>query len=344
MQFRIDPPDASLYDTLTARLGGLPHGRITTLAMQLGLVQQTLQPVVRRPMIAVFAGDHGAIAAGASSLPQKLTWQGVERLLSGAALLNAACREMALALSVIDAGVGHDFGSRHGLVAAKIEHGTANYVLEPAMWRSQLEHALDRGRRLAHEFAAQDGNVLGLGSIGVGAEASAALIAHCMTGIDLDLLAASAPDTDTDTDADAQARRRALLARTLSRAGRIDDPLDALKEFGGFELVMMVGTLLGAAEKHVTVILDGFVASAALAAARGIAPEVVHYCVQATRADTEGESLLAETLGPSPLLDRDLAPGEGVGAALCVPLLRTAAACLRARAGEAPAGQGSGRR
>jgi nicotinate-nucleotide--dimethylbenzimidazole phosphoribosyltransferase len=338
MQFRIDPPDASLHDTLTARLGSLPRGRITTLALQLGLVQQTLQPAVRRPMIAVFAGDHGAIAAGASSLPQKLTWQGVERLLGGAALLNAACREMALALSVIDAGVGHDFGSRHGLVAAKIEHGTANYVLEPAMWRSQLEHALDRGRRLAHEFAAQDGNVLGLGSIGVGAEASAALIAHCMTGIDLDLLAASAPDTD----ADVQTRRRALLARTLSRTGRIDDPLDALKEFGGFELVMMVGTLLGAAEKHVTVILDGFVASAALAAASRIAPEVVHYCVQATRAPAEGESRLAEILGPSPLFERDLAPGEGVGAALCVPLLRTAAACLRARAGEAPAGRGSG--
>lgn len=338
MQFRIDPPDASLHDTLTARLGSLPRGRITALAIQLGLTQRTLQPVIRRPMIAVFAGDHGAIAAGASSLPQKLTWQGVERLLAGGALLNAACREMALALSVIDAGVGHDFGSRRGLVGAKIEHGTANYALEPAMWRSQLERALETGRRLAHEFAAQDGNVLGLGSLGVGAEASAALVAHCMTGIDAELLAACAPD------ADAQARRRALLARALSRTGRVDDPLDALKEFGGFELVMMVGTLLGAAEKRVTVILDGFVATVALTAARRIAPEVMLYCVLATRGTCEGEWLLADALHSAPLLERDLAPGEGLGAALCVPLLRTAAACLREQAGVAPAGQGNSRR
>jgi nicotinate-nucleotide--dimethylbenzimidazole phosphoribosyltransferase len=340
MQFRIDPPDASLHDTLAARVHGVPQGRIAALALQLGLVQQTLQPRVRRPMIAVFAGDHGAIAAGASSLPQKLTWQGVENLLTGTSLLNAACREMALALTVIDAGVGHDFSSRNGLVAAKIEHGTANYALEPAMWRSQLERALEHGRRIAHEFAAQDGNVLGLSSIGVGAEASAALVAHCMTGIETELLAACAPDTDTD----ARARRNGLLARTLSRTGRIDDPLDALKEFGGFELVMMVGALLGAAEKRVTVILDGFVATAALAAAKRIAPAAGLYCVHATRAVHEGGLLLAQALDATPLLDRDLAPGEGVGAALCVPLLRTAAACLHQRAGVAPAGQGSGQR
>lgn len=337
MHFRIDPPDDSLHKPLMARLDGVPQGRIAALALQLGLVQQTLQPTVRRPMIAVFAGDHGAIAAGASSLPQKLTWQGVERMLSGAALLNAACREMALALTVVDAGVSHDFAPRPGLLAAKIEHGTANYALEPAMWRSQLERALERGRSLAHDFAAQDGNVLGLHSLGVGVEASAALLAHCMTGIDAASLADCAPDTDDE----AVARRRALIARALARTGRIHDPLEALREFAGFEIAMLVGALLGAAEKRVVVVLDGFSALAALSIARSMSPEVVHYCVCATRATQPGQLELAEALGLQALLDQDLAPGDGMGAALTMPVLRTAAACLRNRAGLAPAGQGS---
>lgn len=339
MQFRIEAPDPSLHDTLTARLNEVPPGRVSALALQLGLVQQTLQPTVRHPLIAVFAGDHGAIAAGASSLPQKLTWQGVERLLAGGSLLNAACREMALALSVIDAGVSHDFPSRPGLVAAKIEHGSANYALEPAMWRSQLERALDYGRAYAHAFAARDGNVLGLTALGVAAEASAALLAHCMCGLDLALLAGAAPDDAPE----AVARREALLARALSRTGRIDDPLEALREFAGFEIVMLVGTLLGAAEKRVLTVLDGFVATAALAVARRIAPEVTHYCVHAAQGAREGHRALAGTFGAQPLFAHDLAPQAGLGAALAMPVLHTAAACLQERAGIAPAGRGSGR-
>lgn len=339
MQFRIEAPDPALHDTLAARLLDVPPGRVSALALQLGLVQQSLQPAVRHPLIAVFAGDHGAIAAGASSLPQKLTWQGVERLLAGGSLLNAACREMALALSVIDAGVGHDFSARPGLVAAKIEHGSANYALEPAMWRSQLERALDRGRAFAHDFAARDGNVLGLTSLGVGAEASAALLAHCMCDIDPAVLAGTAPDDAPE----AVARREALITRALARTGRIEDPIEALREFAGFEIVMLVGTLLGAAEKRVLTVIDGFVATAALAVAQRIAPQVTYYCVHATEGAREGHRLLSDALGARPLLDHDLAPDAGVGAALAVPVLRTAAACLRQRAGVAPAGQGSGR-
>ncbi|MDX5362647.1 MAG: nicotinate-nucleotide--dimethylbenzimidazole phosphoribosyltransferase [Pseudazoarcus pumilus] len=338
MQFRIDPPDTSLHASLLSRLDGVPAGRISTLALQLGLVQQTLQPSVRRPMIALFAGDHGAIAAGASSLPQRLTWQGVERLLSGGALLNAACREMALALTVVDAGVSHDFNPRPGLQSSKIEHGTANYALEPAMWRSQLERALERGRSLAHDFAAQDGNVLGLSCIGVGAEASAALLAHCMHDIDIAQLAACAPDRADE----ACTRRSALIERALARTGPQRDPLEALREFAGFEIVMLTGALLGAAEKRVLTVLDGFTALAALSVAQRISPAMAHYCLVAAHGTAPGEQALAEALGVSALLDHALAPGEGIGAALSMPVLRTAAACLRSRAGVAPAGRDSG--
>lgn len=339
MQFRIDPPDNALHDTLLGHLDALPAGRMSALALQLGLVQQSLQPVVHKPLIAIFAGDHGAIAAGASSLPQRQTWGAVERLLGGHSVLNAACRDMALALTVVDAGVSHDFTHRPGLAHAKIEHGTANYALEPAMWRSQLERALEYGRGLAHQHAAQDGNVLGLSSIGVGAEASAALLAHCMHGIELDVLAAAAPDRQDD----ALQRRRALLARSLARRGRIDDPFEALREFGGFETAMLVGAMLGAAEKHLIVIIDGLVTTSAFAVAQRIAPAAAQYCIHATRAEHEGHALLQSALGAQPLLDPDLTPGDGMGLALSIPLLRAAAACLHSRAGIASAGQGSGR-
>ncbi len=42
-------------------------GRIEDLAVQLGLLQDTLRPRVTAPVVLVFAGDHGAAAAGVSA-------------------------------------------------------------------------------------------------------------------------------------------------------------------------------------------------------------------------------------------------------------------------------------
>jgi nicotinate-nucleotide--dimethylbenzimidazole phosphoribosyltransferase len=241
---------------------------------------------------------------------------------------------MALTLSVVDAGVSHDFGARAGLVDAKIEHGTANYGLEPAMWRSQLERALERGRNLAHEYAAQGCNALGFGAIGVGASASATLLAHCLTGQSLDELI-------DEADAPASTRRHALLERALARAGRPEDPLEALREFGGFEIVMMTGAMLGAAERRLMIVADGAVAACALLAACRIAAPTRAYAALAGRPGDALHARLTDALGLAPLLDLGVRGGDGVAAALAMPLLRAAAACPGVASGLAPAGRDS---
>ncbi|CAL96176.1 nicotinate-nucleotide--dimethylbenzimidazole phosphoribosyltransferase [Azoarcus olearius] len=309
-------------DRKTKPLGAL--GRLEALALQVGLVQQTETPQLRQPHILVFAGDHGAARAGVSAYPQDVTWQMVENFLAGGAAINVFCRQMDLGLSVVDAGVNHDFGKRPGLVDAKIGPGTANYLEAPAMTAAQRDAALERGRGLAHALAANGCNAVGFGEMGIGNTASASLITHCLVGEARGADLATITGRGTGLDDAGLERKRALLARALARGGRPADPRAVLAEYGGFEIAMMAGAMLGAAEKGMLVLVDGFIVTSALLVAHALAPQILPYCVFAHRSREPGHRVQLDALGAEPLMDLDLRLGEGTGAALAWPLVQAA--------------------
>ena len=322
----IAAPDTSLAPALQHRIdrktkppGAL--GRLEALALQLGLIQQTLTPRIHRPHIIVFAGDHGAARAGISAFPQEVTWQMVENFLAGGAAINVFCRQMGLGLTVVDAGVNHDFGHRDGLVGAKIAAGTANYLDAPAMSARQRDEALARGRELAHGLAAEGCNLVGFGEMGIGNTAAASLLTHCLTAADL----ATVTGRGTGLDDAGLARKRSLLGQALARGGRCTDPLAALAEYGGFEIAMLAGAMLGAAERRMTLLIDGFIVTSALLVAHAIEPAILPYCVFAHRSQEPGHAAQLAHLGAEPLIALDLRLGEGTGAALAFPLVQAAA-------------------
>ena len=191
MDFNIIAPDDALRPALQAKIDGKTKppgalGRLEALALQLGLIQQTLSPELRAPHILVCAGDHGAAACGISAYPQDVTWQMVENFLAGGAAINVFARANGIGLVVADAGVAHDFGSRENLIDAKVSpHGTANYLEGPAMTAAQCETAMMRGAEIVVGLHARGCNVVGFGEMGIGNTAAASLITHFFAGIPL---------------------------------------------------------------------------------------------------------------------------------------------------------------
>ncbi|MDR3352403.1 MAG: nicotinate-nucleotide--dimethylbenzimidazole phosphoribosyltransferase [Zoogloeaceae bacterium] len=333
--FRIHSPDRALEASLRRKIdqkakpvGAL--GQLEALALQAGLVQQTLSPRLVAPHLLVFAADHGAARAGVSAYPQEVTWQMVENYLAGGAAINVFTRCAGLALQIVDAGVAHDFGppsGRSGLIDAKIAPGTANFMEAPAMQRAELELALTRGAERARALAASGCNVLGFGEMGIGNTASAALLTHTLTGMPLE----QCVGRGTGLDDAGLARKRALLAQAAARAGLLPgkaDPFVALAEFGGFEIAMMTGAMLAGAEQGMLLLIDGFIVSAAALIACRHAPALRDYCVFGHRSAEPGHAALLEALSARPLLSLDLRLGEGTGAALAYPLLAAAVAFL----------------
>lgn len=344
MEFSIPPldPDLSpviqnLIDHKTKPVGAL--GRLEPLALQIGLIQQTCTPAITQPHIMVFAGDHGAARAGVSAYPQEVTWQMVENFLAGGAAINVFCRQMALGLTVVDAGVNHAFGTRTGLINAKLGPGTANFIEQAAMSESQATEAIARGRALSHALASNGSNLVGFGEMGIGNTAAAALITHCLTGAPLEIVTGRG----TGLDDNGLARKKALLAQALARGGKPATPLATLAEYGGFEIAMMVGAMLGGAEKRMTLVIDGFIVSAALLVAHALNPAILDYCVFAHRSREPGHGVQLTHLGVEALIDLDLRLGEGTGAALAFPLIQAAVSFLNEMASFASAGVSDGK-
>ena len=339
--FSIAAPDAAIVPALqrkidhkTKPLGAL--GQLEQVALRLGRMQQTLTPTLTQPHILVFAGDHGSAKVGVSAFPQDVTWQMVENFLAGGAAINVFARHNGLSIQVIDCGVAHDFGVRDGLVDAKQGPGTANYVVEPAMSAEACAAALARGQALAHERADAGCNVVGFGEMGIGNTASASLITHALTGTPL----VDCIGRGTGLDDAGLTRKRELLTQAVARAALpANAPAErVLAEFGGFEIVTMAGAMLGAAERGMTLLVDGFIVTSALLAASRLAPEVVDYCIFCHRSAEPGHLAQLDALGADPLLDLGLRLGEGTGAALAWPLVKAAAGFLNEMASFESAG------
>lgn len=335
MNFNVRPPATGLAASLQQRIDGKTKppgalGRLEALAMQLGLVQGRLDPVIEQPCAVVFAADHGAAKAGVSPFPQEVTTQMVANFLSGGAAINVFCRQMGLDFCVVDAGLKTPLASADSsglpywqgrLYVAPVAAGTASYLDSAAMNERQAQLAIETGRKLIHELADKGSTVVVLGEMGIGNTASASLLTHCLT----DAALAEVTGRGAGHDDAGLAHKQALLEQALARGGRVREPLAALCEYGGFEIAMLAGAIIGAAERHVLVVIDGFIVTAALLVAHGLAADVLPYCAFGHCSDETGHRVQLAHLGVEPLLALDLRLGEGSGAALAFALVQAAA-------------------
>lgn len=306
-------------DGKTKPVGSL--GDLETLAQQIARIQRTLVPRVSTCELTLFAGDHGLAQAGVSAFPREVTRQMVLNFLSGTAAANVIAAALGASLAIVDAGVAGERIAHAQLRDLRIAAGTQNSLYAPAMSREQFELALNRGRRLGRE---QTADVCCLGEMGIGNTSAAALVAAKILGLAPEELAGRG----TGLDEDGLRRKRALLAQAGARTNTVLDAAAAMTEYAGFEMVMMSGAMLGAAEAGRVVIVDGFIATAAALCARQLHPAAAAAFVFGHRSAEFAHAILLEELQAKPLLDLNLRLGEGTGALLAWPLVKAASAVL----------------
>jgi nicotinate-nucleotide--dimethylbenzimidazole phosphoribosyltransferase len=305
----------SVADRVQARLDAKTKprgslGRLEELAVRIATILGDENPGRLEAAVVVAAGDHGVAVEGVSAYPQEVTAQMVANFASGGAAVSVLARQANARVVVVDAGVGVP---------------TGNIAVGPALTRPETEELIARGRTDAAQLHVDGVRIVVPGEMGIANSTVAAALAAALTGVD----PVEVCGPGTGLAADGVARKVDVVGRALA-ANPVDpsDGVGVLAALGGRELAYLAGLVIGAHEKRMVVLLDGFISSTAALAATRIDPDAALSLIAAHRSLEPGHAHVLAALGLRPLLELDLRLGEGSGGALALPLLAAALAIL----------------
>lgn len=340
MNFDIHPiHNPSLEETLqnkinnkTKPIGAL--GVLEKIAFQIGMIQNTESPKLEQPTIFVFAGDHGIAQKGeVNPFPQEVTAQMVYNFMNEGAAINVFCKQHNIALNIVDAGVNHSFDNTLDIIHEKIDFGTQNYQEGPAMTVDQCNRAIQKGADLVKETFDQGTNTIGFGEMGIGNTSSASLLMAYFTNTPI----TECVGAGTGLNNEAIKIKQHILSTVFEKHSP-SSPLEALAFFGGFEIAMITGAILKAAELKITIIIDGFIVTSALLVAHAMHPAILDYCIFAHTSGEQGHQKMLAFLEKQPLVNLGMRLGEGTGVAIAYPILASSVAFLTSMASFESAG------
>lgn len=329
MQFHISSPDRAILPDLEFRLNDLSKpkgslGRLESLALQIGWVQQTLTPALSVPQNIIFAADHGIAAEGVSQSPQEVTRQVIFNFMGGGQGINFLTRQHGFKLKIVDAGVNYDFPPLERLIDRKIRKSTRNFLHEAAMTSEETTLALRYGAEIVDDCYSEGSNILSFGEMGIGNTSTSAVWMSLLTGIDID----KCTGAGSGLNAEGVNHKKEVLRKAIANYTGTNNVMDVITYFGGLEMVMAVGGMLRAAERGILILVDGFIMTSCMLAASLIAPDIKHYAIFGHCGDESGHKLLLDYMKAEPLLHLDMRLGEGTGAVCAYPIVDSAVRML----------------
>lgn len=313
-------PDATATAAARARQGQLTKppgslGRLEDVAIFMAGWQGRERPQLERGRVAIFAGNHGVVAQGVSAFPAAVTAQMVANFAAGGAAINQLARVAGLELVV---------------VPLDLDRPTADFTQRPAMSAAECLAAMAAGAATVEAGL----DLLVIGEMGIGNTTAAAALALLSFGGS----AAEWVGPGTGVDAAGIARKVAVVEQAGALHARATGALDRLARVGGREIAAMAGAVLRARQLGVPVLLDGFIACAAIAPFAAVAPDLTAHCLAGHCSAEPGHALLLDRLGLEPLLRLSMRLGEGSGAAVAATIVRAALAAHDGMATFAEAG------
>lgn len=287
---------------LTKPLGSL--GRLEEIAAFMCGWQQTISPRAENAYTLIFAGNHGVVSQGVSAFPADVTKQMVANFTNGGAAINQLCAAIPSCLRIIP---------------LSLDNPTNDFTISSAMSRSECEDAFQIGV----ESVPDDADILLIGEMGIGNTTIAAAIACALVGGNAEDFVGAGTGVD---DSGIQRKTKAVANAISLHKDNLEDALTMLQHIGGREQAAMSGAVWQARLKRIPVILDGYVATAAVAPLLLNNPNALQHCLAGHLSVERGHKKLLDFIGLSPILNLNMRLGEGSGAQVALAVVRAALA------------------
>jgi nicotinate-nucleotide--dimethylbenzimidazole phosphoribosyltransferase len=196
---------------------------------------------------------------------------------------------------------------------------TGDIRVEAALSPERFEECVAAARTAVDGL---DADLLVLGEMGIGNTTAAAAVSAALLGGD----AVEWVGRGTGVDDEGLRRKQDAVIAAVQRIAHVHDPLEVLREIGGAELVAMAAAVVAARQRHLPVLLDGYVVTAAALPLATVEPHALDHCEVGHVSAEPGHRRLVALLGKHPLLDLGMRLGEGSGAMAAVPLVAMACA------------------
>lgn len=302
-------------------------GRLETVAITLASLYGDDQPEIKKPLITIFAGDHGVVAQGVSAFPQAVTVEMIRNFVNGGAAISVLAHSNQAELKVVNCGTAFeiDFADNYdALTDQSIAMGTADISQQSAMTPQQLEQALSIGQSVVEQGKKEGCDLFIAGEMGIGNTTPAAALGCAYLS---QSSASKMTGRGTGIDDAAWKNKVQVIERSLARLNIKELSAEViLQELGGFEIAAIAGAYIRCAQLGIPVLVDGFITTAAALAACRMNSQVKDWLLFSHQSEEQGHTIMLEELNAQPLLNLGLRLGEGSGAATALPLLRQACA------------------
>ena len=299
-------------------------GYLEELALKIGLIQQTVNPVLSRPTMLTIAADHEIVDEGVSCAPSEITWQQVVNFVNGGGGIGLFCDIHGLDLWIADAGVNHIFKPHPRLIDAKVRMGTRNFHKEPAMTKEECDTAFKRGRDIVRNFHLQGTNIIGFGEMGIGNSSPASALLSIFTDTPVEECVGPGGGLKPE----GVNYKAKVIKEAIEKHGKPKDAFEVLRLYGGLEIAMIAGGMYEAAINKMIVIVDGYITTSAALTVYNMNKNAAEYFIFSHISGEGGHKIMLNHMNARPLLNLDLRLGEGTGAALAYPIIKTAAELL----------------
>lgn len=303
------------WDSIAKPLDGM--GRFETLTAQIGAITGTDNIDLSKKAVVIMCADNGIVEEGVTQSGQEVTYLVAQAM--GEKQSSVCKMALSIGSEILPVDIGVNCKEEiPGVLHRKVRCGTRNFLKEPAMTEEEAIRAIAIGIDMVASCKENGINIIATGEMGIGNTTTSSAIAAALLKCDANKVTGRGAGLSDQ----GLLRKRQVINEAIKKYNLFEaDSFTVLCTVGGLDIAGLVGVCIGGALYHIPIVLDGVISMVAALLSDRIIPGTKEYLIASHKGKEPAIEILAKELSVEPVIDGNLALGEGTGAVMMFSLL-----------------------